>query len=447
MPENIIAEWPELPGVVVADGAGIKVSVNSGHLVINDGIAGERRERKFSRVSKDLKRLLILTPSGYVTLDAIRWLSDLNIPWCQLSQIHGIQATSGPDYQDPRLLRSQAMAQQTPTGLAITRYLLSQKLRGQSQNLGTYLQNIASCNHVLKNAERMETTQTISACMSLEGITASRYWQGWRNLPVTVSFSKTDGKKVPGHWLQFTDRFTLAREATQNKSASDPINAMLSYCYAIGLSECIHACHKIGISPILGVMHADRQGRSAFALDLVETIRPICDGIILEILRDRLDRKWFVEMSSGEVRLIPPLTHQIASYSSDLAKALEPHIREIVRILTHYSSVEPDTRRHFNRLRNGVTVTDIIPDRCWEQIRPLLPERLPGRTSALSDRELLSCLAVKYLLNCAWSQTRVGRINHKTALLRLRTWQSAGVWEPVVKILENSGHLDTLILS
>ena len=71
---NYINDWPETTGAIVADGSAVKVYVNSGHLVINDGIAGERRERKFSRIDKSISRLLILTPSGYITLDAITWL-------------------------------------------------------------------------------------------------------------------------------------------------------------------------------------------------------------------------------------------------------------------------------------------------------------------------------------------------------------------------------------
>jgi len=45
-----------------------------GHLVVEDGIGGDRRKGRLSRLDRDLKRVVIIGHAGTITLDAVRWL-------------------------------------------------------------------------------------------------------------------------------------------------------------------------------------------------------------------------------------------------------------------------------------------------------------------------------------------------------------------------------------
>ncbi len=62
----------------------------------------------------------------------------------------------------------------------------------------------------------------------------------------------------------------------------DPMNALLSYLYAILAGECAAAVLAAGLDPAVGFLHAERAGRPSLALDLMEPFRPsIADTVAL----------------------------------------------------------------------------------------------------------------------------------------------------------------------
>ena len=62
-------------GVLTLFGYGIKVHVDRGHLVLEDGIGADRRHLRLPRVGHGLKRLVIIGSDGFVSLGALQWLS------------------------------------------------------------------------------------------------------------------------------------------------------------------------------------------------------------------------------------------------------------------------------------------------------------------------------------------------------------------------------------
>src|SRR5207248_871748 len=67
-------------GVLVLSGYGLRVAVERGHLVVEDGVGAERRRDAFSRVEQELKRLVIIGHAGTISLDAICWLHGVGVP-------------------------------------------------------------------------------------------------------------------------------------------------------------------------------------------------------------------------------------------------------------------------------------------------------------------------------------------------------------------------------
>ena len=53
---------------LVMDGSGASLTVHHGQLVLRDGIGEHRRERRISRVDRTVRRIVVLSRSGYVTL-------------------------------------------------------------------------------------------------------------------------------------------------------------------------------------------------------------------------------------------------------------------------------------------------------------------------------------------------------------------------------------------
>ncbi|GAB4574746.1 MAG: CRISPR-associated endonuclease Cas1 [Anaerolineae bacterium] len=69
---------------------------------------------------------------------------------------------------------------------------------------------------------------------------------------------------------------------------TDPVNALLSFGYTLLTANLFTAAEIVGLDPYDGFFHADKYGRPALALDLVEEFRPIIvDSVILTLVNNR----------------------------------------------------------------------------------------------------------------------------------------------------------------
>ena len=107
-------------GVLVLNGYGIRVQVNAGHLLLHDGIADERRTIRLPRVNHGLKRLVMIGSDGFITLEALRWISDVGAAFVMLDRRGKVLAVTGPvSSSDAKLRRSTAQTA-VPTAIART---------------------------------------------------------------------------------------------------------------------------------------------------------------------------------------------------------------------------------------------------------------------------------------------------------------------------------------
>jgi len=85
----------------------------------------------------------------------------------------------------------------------------------------------------------------------------------------------------------------------------DPLNALLSFLYAMLANDVRCACESAGLDPQVGFLHRDRPGRPGLALDLMEEFRPfLADRLALSLVnRRQVDAKGFVAGESGAVRM------------------------------------------------------------------------------------------------------------------------------------------------
>src|SRR5579864_3779568 len=96
-------------GVVTLFGYGTSVRVDRGHLILEDGIAADRRQARFPRVGHGLRRLVVIGADGFVSLAALRWLSDQNAAFLMLERNGTVLVVTGPvAASDARLRRAQA---------------------------------------------------------------------------------------------------------------------------------------------------------------------------------------------------------------------------------------------------------------------------------------------------------------------------------------------------
>jgi CRISPR-associated protein Cas1 len=85
----------------------------------------------------------------------------------------------------------------------------------------------------------------------------------------------------------------------------DPVNALLSFAYALLRHDVESALESVGLDPAVGFLHTDRPGRPSLALDLMEELRSvIADRLVLTLInRHQLKAADFVSQDGGGILL------------------------------------------------------------------------------------------------------------------------------------------------
>jgi CRISP-associated protein Cas1 len=84
------------------------------------------------------------------------------------------------------------------------------------------------------------------------------------------------------------DRESFAPKGRTRRPPLDPGNALLSFVYALLLSDCTAGLVASGLDPNVGFLHTDRPGRPSLALDLMEEFRPmLADRLVLTLVNRR----------------------------------------------------------------------------------------------------------------------------------------------------------------
>jgi CRISPR-associated endonuclease Cas1 len=322
--------------IVVAHGYGIKIHVHRRYLVIEDGIGRNRRTRSFHRAGTKLNRLVLIGHTGYITLDALRWLRDVNAALVHIDADGRLLTTSvvfGPTL--PPLRRAQALAADGQAGVEIARELLATKVSGQRALLNELPGGDADIESVERALHEIDRAGDVSSVLAAEAQAASAYWQAWSRLP--IPFPASDIGKLPEHWLTFGQRASLLTGGP--RLASNPPNAILNYLYALLEAETILGCHAVGLDPSLGIFHADQRDRASLALDAMEAARPAVDAYLLALLTQRtLSTRDFAETRQGACRMTQRLAASLAETSSAWSEQIAPVVERVAHTLAEHST-------------------------------------------------------------------------------------------------------------
>jgi CRISPR-associated endonuclease Cas1 len=312
----------EKTGVLTLFGYGIAVQVDKGHLLIEDGIGGDRRSFRLPRVGHGLKRLVVIGTDGYVSLAALQWLADQDASFVMLERNGKVLATTGPIRpSDARLRRAQALAHVSGAASRITRELISQKLAGQEVVARNKLLDTTTAATIARFGQELPNAEDIASIRLIEAQAASAYWSAWRTLP--ISFPKNDLPRIPAHWLSFGTRISPLTRSP--RLSVNPPNAMLNYLYAVLESEARLAVAALGLDPGLGVLHVDSGNRDSLALDVLEPIRAQVDSYLLEwLMCQPLKRQWFFEQRDGNCRLMGEFAVRLSETAAMWRRACAP---------------------------------------------------------------------------------------------------------------------------
>jgi CRISPR-associated endonuclease Cas1 len=321
--------------VAIVDGFGAQVVVERGHLELRDGVSQDRRLRRYSKIDPPRRVVVGIGTVGMVSLDAIRWCTRVGTPLVVLGDDGALLAAGPPGRDDARLLRAQALALYGPVGLAVTQYLIGEKLRGQAELLRLHFGEDEAASTIMDLAAAVESVETIEECRQLEAAGANVYFAAFERR-VEVTFARKDLPRVPAHWLRFNGRRSAINPGSP-RSACDVAGAVANYSYKLAEIEASLATQRIGLSASIGILHSDVIGRPSFACDLMEAVRPVVDAHVLDVLDGPLRKREFSEDARGVVRCLAPITHRLAEAMPSYAMALGPVTEHVAELLAQSS--------------------------------------------------------------------------------------------------------------
>ena len=183
-------------------------------------------------------------------------------------------------------------------------------------------------------ARQAERNPELPALLGIEGTAARIYFGGFTGL------LRPAAPLGPGPTFAGRNR----------RPPTDPINALLSFCYGMLVKDCTVALLAAGLDPFVGLYHQPRFGRPALALDLAEEFRPLVgDSVVLTLVnngevsaRDFVARAGGVALTSAgrrrviaayERRMRTELSHPMFHYRASYRRSLEIQARLLAAVL------------------------------------------------------------------------------------------------------------------
>jgi CRISPR-associated endonuclease Cas1 len=310
-------------GVLTLSGYGIKVRMQCGHLEIEDGIGPERRKIRLARVGHGLRRLVLIGSDGLITLEALRWISDVGATFLMLERTGKVIAVTGPVApSDSKLRRAQSLALGNGVALKISKELISQKLAGQELLVRDMLHDCATADAIAQFRTTLAAAESIERVVLIEAQAAKLYWHSWADLPIV--WPRKDETRVPEHWKRFGSRISPLTHSP--RLAASPPNALLNLLYGILESEARLSAVAMGMDPAIGFLHVDTLNRDSLACDLMEVCRPSgVDAFVLNWLQSEPLRKSdFWEDRNGNCRIASSLAVKLCETSDTWRKLVAP---------------------------------------------------------------------------------------------------------------------------
>lgn len=134
--------------------------------------------------------------------------------------------------------------------------------------------------------QRVQAEPDLERIRGIEGEGANTYFEAFPNLITAQRES-----------FRFTGR--------NRRPPLDPVNALLSFLYAMLSHDARAACESAGLDSQVGFLHRDRPGRAGLALDLMEEFRPfLADRLVLSLInRQQVRAEGFRTSESGGIEM------------------------------------------------------------------------------------------------------------------------------------------------
>lgn len=188
--------------------------------------------------------------------------------------------------------------------IANSRQILLRRARDISEP-GKKERLAAAADHLDRIGFSLANADSVDAIRGYEGDAAARYFGAFEDHLSAEGFGFAGRNRNPPR---------------------DPVNALLSFAYAMVLNDCIAALHGVGLDPDAGFLHADRPGRPSLALDLMEELRAaLADRLVIALInRGQIEPSDFDTEPAGAVNLTDSSRKEfLASYQTRKQEEIE----------------------------------------------------------------------------------------------------------------------------
>ncbi|MGP6220506.1 CRISPR-associated endonuclease Cas1 [Caldiplasma sukawensis] len=271
-------------------GFGISIEVNKAHLTIRqkDNIV----EFEPHRIPYD--SIIIDGHYGSISFEAMRWLSKHDVSIALLNWNRYLLSTTQPQetlnadlkikqyekYIDPELriyIASKIVKQKVKSSIGLFKELSK-----------FYDIDLTTINREIQRVDY----DNINSLMMYEGRIASAYWAELSKIfnSLAKDFNFQSRKNLSYSW---------------NMNASDPINALLNYGYAILESMIRKDINAIGLDVSIGYLQEIAPSKHPLVYDLQELFRYVIDYSVIELLETKLRKSDFITTENYHIRLKP----------------------------------------------------------------------------------------------------------------------------------------------
>jgi CRISPR-associated endonuclease Cas1/CRISPR-associated protein Cas4 len=234
--------------------------------------------------------------------------------------------------------------------LAFARSLIAAKIRNsrvflrRNFKVGDETERDAAIEALSRLADRAACAASASDLLGIEGEAAARYFRHF-----TTMFGEA-ARAFPE--FRFDKR--------TRRPPADPVNALLSFGYALLTRTWLTVLSAVGFDPYLAFYHRPRFGRPALALDMMEPFRSIlADSTVIQVINNgEVKADGFVSagpavnlkpharrafIAAYERRLDQEVTHPVFGYRVSMRRLLEVQ----ARLLARYLDGEIDDYPHY----------------------------------------------------------------------------------------------------
>jgi len=269
-----------------------------------------------------------------VTSQALREITAAGIPIAHFSYGGWFHAlTSGLVHKNVELRIAQfTAAADFKRSLRLARQFVVGKIKNARTLLRRHLEgeDRQPIRRLAELARKAKTARDPAGLLGVEGMAAKEYF---------ASFARLLKDGTP---------FNI--EGRNRRPPRDPVNALLSFVYAMLVKELTIVLHTVGFDPMRGLFHRPRYGRPSLALDLAEEFRPLIgDSVVLTLINNgEVSPSSFVRRAGAvaltdagrraviaafERRMDTLVTHPIFGYRISYRRVLEVQARLLARTL------------------------------------------------------------------------------------------------------------------